>query len=126
MIPRPPRSTLFPYTTLFRSTRTPCSTTSPRGRWGPDYAADRFDHLMHVQEVGHRRGSYSTGSSCTYAAPVASYHSRTRHGRQHTWQSSTYSCARPPPGSIVMIFISPKFGQVQPEPTTRVAATSVS
>src|SRR3989475_3304272 len=56
---------------------------------------------MHVQggRPPPRGSSYSTGSSCTSTAPVASYHSRTRHGRQHTWQSSTYSCARPPPGS---------------------------
>src|SRR3712207_8678624 len=37
MIRRPPRSTLFPYTTLFRSTRrSSSSTTSPRGPcWSP-------------------------------------------------------------------------------------------
>src|SRR3712207_9024064 len=29
MIRRPPRSTLFPYTTLFRSVSTPCRTASP-------------------------------------------------------------------------------------------------
>ncbi len=33
--------------------------------------------------------AHSTGWSCTSAAPVASYHSRTRHERQHTSQSST-------------------------------------
>src|SRR2546430_7127781 len=30
MIRRPPRSTLFPYTTLFRSTRRPAAGTTPR------------------------------------------------------------------------------------------------
>src|SRR5215204_2658440 len=33
MIRRPPRSTLFPYTTLFRSTGQPTSCTSPTGSW---------------------------------------------------------------------------------------------
>src|SRR6185295_18257244 len=32
MIRRPPRSTLFPYTTLFRSWRTPCRASSRRRR----------------------------------------------------------------------------------------------
>src|SRR2546426_2502789 len=36
MIRRPPRSTLFPYTTLFRSPR--CARSSPPGQ--PDHAAD--------------------------------------------------------------------------------------
>src|SRR5947207_10645607 len=32
MIPRPPRSTLFPYTTLFRSRRPGCAPARPHGR----------------------------------------------------------------------------------------------
>src|SRR2546427_3443096 len=36
MIRRPPRSTLFPYTTLFRSPRSGCSTSSCRERAGPE------------------------------------------------------------------------------------------
>src|SRR2546426_1586973 len=35
MIRRPPRSTLFPYTTLFRSPGTGAGRSSPRGRSGP-------------------------------------------------------------------------------------------
>src|SRR3712207_7698719 len=51
MIRRPPRSTLFPYTTLFRSTRAMCSlpygallrhTRDPLG----DLAAERYDALV--------------------------------------------------------------------------------
>src|SRR5205085_6375127 len=34
MIPRPPRSTLFPYTTLFRSLLQ-CSSPAFRGAWSP-------------------------------------------------------------------------------------------
>src|SRR5205807_8313268 len=37
MIPRPPRSTLFPYTTLFRSRRV-------RGGWTTDGRLERFQH----------------------------------------------------------------------------------
>src|SRR5437667_3730457 len=35
MLPRPPRSTLFPYTTLFRSSGTSCGSSAPGGtcRW---------------------------------------------------------------------------------------------
>src|SRR5258708_29120361 len=33
MIRRPPRSTLFPYTTLFRSWASTCATSPPRPRW---------------------------------------------------------------------------------------------
>src|SRR2546425_7085284 len=33
MIRRPPRSTLFPYTTLFRSTTSPGGTPAPTARW---------------------------------------------------------------------------------------------
>src|SRR5690625_5743117 len=36
MLPRPPRSTLFPYTTLFRSTR-----SGPRGPSGASRSLDR-------------------------------------------------------------------------------------
>src|SRR3712207_7515761 len=60
MIRRPPRSTLFPYTTLFRSS------TSPRGRLvgleverevGGELAlfghvADLAHHLLHLVELG--------------------------------------------------------------------------
>src|SRR3712207_6946838 len=48
MIRRPPRSTLFPYTTLFRSNRperlgvtwTWCSRTAPAGHWTPPTSTD--------------------------------------------------------------------------------------
>src|SRR5260370_5612629 len=36
MIRRPPRSTLFPYTTLFRSTRP--GTSTPRSSWPPAHS----------------------------------------------------------------------------------------
>src|SRR5215204_5299648 len=50
MIRRPPRSTLFPYTTLFRSRRTPGLTTSTRTRWssGP-VSARSEEHTSELQ-----------------------------------------------------------------------------
>src|SRR2546426_2190422 len=41
MIRRPPRSTLFPYTTLFRSRRPGCR-SALRDRWPPDPARTQF------------------------------------------------------------------------------------
>src|SRR5437773_9728883 len=40
MIRPPPRSTLFPYTTLFRSPPTPCSTQNSSRRVTPDTASN--------------------------------------------------------------------------------------
>src|SRR2546423_11030884 len=45
MIRRPPRSTLFPYTTLFRSKGTPL-----QHRWQPGYNVEEI-----VRELGHVR-----------------------------------------------------------------------
>src|SRR6266704_3490663 len=54
MIRRPPRSTLFPYTTLFRSARTPPRTRAARrsGASAPDPAADRSEE--HTSELQSR------------------------------------------------------------------------
>src|SRR3712207_8689416 len=41
MIRRPPRSTLFPYTTLFRSTALPCGESRRRARSTPPSGASR-------------------------------------------------------------------------------------
>src|SRR5690348_18097457 len=41
MIRRPPRSTLFPYTTLFRSVRDGCSAARRRATGGRDVAPER-------------------------------------------------------------------------------------
>src|SRR3712207_7707228 len=47
MIRRPPRSTLFPYTTLFRSKDTPDANRRPRRRGGkPLRAAARIEPLL--------------------------------------------------------------------------------
>src|SRR5690606_22403338 len=62
MIRRPPRSTLFPYTTLFRSTTVPRTSSAglaPRARALFDEALDLFDRVRRTFE---RRGrSYEAG-----------------------------------------------------------------
>src|SRR3712207_7115838 len=52
MIRRPPRSTLFPYTTLFRSPTTPTSRASTTRRSSEDAARAVPDHGLH-----HRHGA---------------------------------------------------------------------
>src|SRR3712207_7883307 len=52
MIRRPPRSTLFPYTTLFRSQ---LGAAELAGRRLLDLAAERLDHRLHaVTDAQHR------------------------------------------------------------------------
>src|SRR5215216_7141162 len=48
MIRRPPRSTLFPYTTLFRSPRAPRRRSAPRS---PPSAPDRARSEEHTSEL---------------------------------------------------------------------------
>src|SRR5256885_5113920 len=49
MIRRPPRSTLFPYTTLFRSARACCSTSSPPPPRPPSPAWRSEEHTSELQ-----------------------------------------------------------------------------
>src|SRR6266581_1988735 len=57
MIRRPPRSTLFPYTTLFRSCRAKCSrhrpTPSPRGTWRERWQPRSEEHTSELQSPVH-------------------------------------------------------------------------
>src|SRR6476620_3988934 len=54
MIRRPPRSTLFPYTTLFRSPRaSPTACRSPHGCWGGSSAPRRSEE--HTSELQSRQ-----------------------------------------------------------------------
>src|SRR3989442_2442692 len=62
MIRRPPRSTLFPYTTLFRSTFRPGAVAHPfpaGGRGGDDLLL-REEALGPLEEVGQRRSEEHT------------------------------------------------------------------
>src|SRR5689334_24175013 len=53
MIRRPPRSTLFPYTTLFRSaaSRSPTSTATPPPRWRARWRSE--EHTSELQSQFH-------------------------------------------------------------------------
>src|SRR3712207_8457039 len=59
MIRRPPRSTLFPYTTLFRSTRVPWR---PRGR-APRIAAGGCPRVRRLPQYVARRHSTPIGGA---------------------------------------------------------------
>src|SRR2546422_10117879 len=54
MIRRPPRSTLFPYTTLFRSRPTACAGVSLQVRGSPDLAARKIRSEEHTSELQSR------------------------------------------------------------------------
>src|SRR5471030_1304803 len=55
MIRRPPRSTLFPYTTLFRSPKSGC----PRSMWGPRRQAGSTDRKSTRLNSSHLGISYA-------------------------------------------------------------------
>src|SRR5438876_11218554 len=55
MIPRPPRSTLFPYTTLFRSgVEVDRTTRPPVPRWDRGHHRARVEHAVVVGEIVRR------------------------------------------------------------------------
>src|SRR2546430_8790316 len=63
MIRRPPRSTLFPYTTLFRSIARELSATYPRSplhdalcHWHSQPCKPRLPKAMYHQDVAHSNG----------------------------------------------------------------------
>src|SRR3712207_8969259 len=79
MIRRPPRSTLFPYTTLFRSTRCSAHTTAPlppRRRKSPAIAAARVSG-----RVG--RGMPRTRAHAYRIAPRSEEHTSELQSRQY-------------------------------------------
>src|SRR6266513_4659435 len=51
MIRRPPRSTLFPYTTLFRSRRAPCRRPWHQQRWAAGRPRDRKSTRLNSSHV---------------------------------------------------------------------------
>src|SRR5471030_3383027 len=53
MIRRPPRSTLFPYTTLFRSHRCSCRWWSRRPAWASARTIRSEEHTSELQSLRH-------------------------------------------------------------------------
>src|SRR2546430_13435326 len=75
MIRRPPRSTLFPYTTLFRSEARPGGERRPEEATAPDLGGDSFGHevvgdeALHERQPGDRKSTRlnSSHSQISYA-----------------------------------------------------------
>src|ERR1039458_10758047 len=53
MIRRPPRSTLFPYTTLFRSGDRLCCSSTCSKRWRPGCLRRSEEHTSELQSLRH-------------------------------------------------------------------------
>src|SRR3712207_7383926 len=56
MIRRPPRSTLFPYTTLFRSTRSCCDSGDPAALKERHHTLHRRSQCLQVARLGEGMG----------------------------------------------------------------------
>src|SRR5256885_10814160 len=54
MIRRPPRSTLFPYTTLFRSRYFRVTTMDPRGNGRSDRPLTGYDFVTHYEDLDRK------------------------------------------------------------------------
>src|SRR3712207_7255730 len=81
MIRRPPRSTLFPYTTLFRSAPPPAGAAPWRWSMAPDpsrFAALLCDYCLDVQP-----GQQVVVRSTTLAAPRSEEHTSELQSRQY-------------------------------------------
>src|SRR2546429_5372621 len=65
MIRRPPRSTLFPYTTLFRSVRKELDAPSPSGSWS---LAPRFPCGTEIRQQRRPPSKSSLGTVASVAA----------------------------------------------------------
>src|SRR5256885_9352768 len=72
MIRRPPRSTLFPYTTLFRSSGAITDTASNGGRHYGHYKAGSDTGTFKVVATGHPGGKTADATVTVTAVPVAS------------------------------------------------------
>src|SRR3712207_7754887 len=81
MIRRPPRSTLFPYTTLFRSSRRPWAATQAGPVGGPD--------LRRLRDADRRRALHVAAAPARDPAAPGARHAAAR-SEEHT--SELQSC----------------------------------
>src|SRR5256885_3391177 len=72
MIRRPPRSTLFPYTTLFRSSRDFSEKRGPCDVMGADRMADEQEFHLAAAVDQHRVGMFVDESMGIRSAPITS------------------------------------------------------
>src|SRR2546430_8821790 len=80
MIRRPPRSTLFPYTTLFRSHVGPVVRVSRIERDGHAAAADRRDRKSTRLNSSHSQISYAV-----FCLKKKKKHALVGHHKKHRW-----------------------------------------
>src|SRR5688572_31804002 len=91
MIRRPPRSTLFPYTTLFRSlARQGHKPLSQGGRQSERRSADS----RHYDSLCQRRGSCPCRRICRQPAPVGADRKSTRLNSSHSQISYAVFCLK--------------------------------
>src|SRR2546426_8475044 len=99
MIRRPPRSTLFPYTTLFRSRRIPVDPMTGKAEWGmrsmqddPDSKSWGGENVFDVYTLGDRKSTRLNSSHL-----VISYAVFCLKKKKHTYTShrSTQSQTAP-------------------------------
>ena len=89
MIRRPPRSTLFPYTTLFRSTKMVFYQASAPTDWTQDTTASLDGRALRV-ETGSGGGS---GGTHDLASPPSTSHSHSTpsHSHSHTLSAGSHT-----------------------------------
>src|SRR2546426_2592030 len=76
MIRRPPRSTLFPYTTLFRSVSSPVRSVLILSRW--------LDMAPHSTRRGSKYETTSTSCRCPGRTTSCSTRASSRRSEEHT------------------------------------------
>src|SRR3989449_364275 len=84
MIRRPPRSTLFPYTTLFRSYPSPAGVVKPAGQWNQVRLVVKGKHVEHWLN-GVKMVEYEFGSpDWTTKVKASKFASHPHYGRNAT------------------------------------------
>src|SRR5687768_17760443 len=91
MIRRPPRSTLFPYTTLFRSGDIACQTTTGEIAYGP---AKALAHVVGRRSSGHAASGGSIHVERRTEAGGASDRKSTRLNSSHGYISYAVFCLK--------------------------------
>src|SRR2546429_6750357 len=99
MIRRPPRSTLFPYTTLFRS-----QTDAGRNVWRRDFAGNEAKQLTFGNEDGYAQcssdgkwfiyGSSNKGHSTLFKMSIEGDRKSTRLNSSHGYISYAVFCLK--------------------------------